>query len=69
MGIDACIEELKKALDSLFDTSIEKQRKRIPKTERFQSLEYYMVFGRIVNPRTENGKRDMVDNRPDLCRT
>ena len=70
MGIDECIDELKMALTELYDTSIEKQKKRIPAgTSKFMSLEFYTVFGNLVNDKAERGKRDMVDERVDLCRT
>ena len=69
MGIDECIGELKTALKELYDTSIEKQKKRMPATSRFMSLEFYTVFGNLVSSRAERGKRDMLDERVDLCRT
>jgi len=70
MGIGACIAELKVALDELYDTKIDVQRKRISSnSSRFMALEFPAVFRNLVNPRTEKDARDMHDKDPALCRT
>jgi hypothetical protein len=70
MGIYACIGELKAALEELYDTKIETQKKRVTGgSSRFMAMEFIPVFGKLVNPRVIDDSKDLHDKKPGLCRT
>src|ERR1700742_2042842 len=70
MEAHACIAELKAALEKLYDTPIEKQRKALLKGEsRFTHGKLSDVFRSLVDPRLDKHERDMLDEGTSSCRT